>query len=117
MFLIAVSVGILLLLVCALAAIAIGALAGVLISYILRHPRSGISTDGVLGLFGFLLGSGIYIFVAPVGDFFSKRFLAPFNVAFIAATLLPCFRELRRFIRFRITSAAVNRRLQSLIPH
>jgi hypothetical protein len=113
-FPVSTCITIFLLLVYALVAIAAGALTGVLASFLLRLPKSGILEDGLLGMLGFLLLGLALIFVPALADVLSNRFVAPPYVALIFAPVLPFFRELRRFVRYRITSAAVRKRLHQL---
>jgi hypothetical protein len=102
------------LLVYALAAIAGGALTGVLASFLLGLPIFGILEDGMLGMLGFLLLGFALIFVPPLAHILINRSVAPPNVALILTPVLPFFRELCRFVRYRITSAAACRRLHQL---
>ena len=102
------------LLIYALVAMATGALSGKLASAVLGVPAPGLPEDGFLGLLGFvLLGFGL-VFVPSLGELLNYRFGNAANGALVAAPVLPCFRELSRFIRYRITSAARSRRLHQL---
>ena len=109
-----VIVGLFSLLIYALVAIAAGALTGVLASFLLGVPRSGILADGLLGMLGFILLGLALIFVPPLAYVLSNRFLSPPNVALALTPALPFLREFTRLIRYRITSAAVSRRLDQL---
>ena len=112
-FPIPVAITIFSLLIYALVAMATGALSGKLTSAVLGVPGSGFLEDGFLGLLGFVLLGLALVFVPSLGEFLNYRFGNPSN-SLLAAPVLPFFRELSRFIRYRITSAARSRRLQQL---
>ena len=114
MFPISAAVTIFLLLVYALVAIAIGALSGKLSSVVLGVPTFGLLNDGGLGLLGFLLFGLALVLVARLSEFLNYGSGNPSNTALIAAPALPLLRELSRFIRYRVTSAALNKRLHRL---
>ena len=114
MFPVAVGASVAWLLVYALAAIAAGVLTGLLASFLLGLPRSGILEDGALGMVGFLLLSLALTFVPALGDALGVRFVAPRTGALIFAPALPLLREILRLLRYWISSAAVSRRLQRL---
>ena len=113
-FPISVFVDLFFLLVYALVAVAAGALTGVLASFLLGLPISGILEDGMLGMLGFVLMGVSLVFVPSLADVLGNRFVAPPNIALFIAPVLPFFRELYRLIRYRITGAAVSRRLDQL---
>jgi len=97
----------------AIVAMVTGAFSGKLASIVLGVPTSGLLQDGWLGLLGFLMLGLALVFVPTLGDLLNK-FGNPSNVALIAAPVLPFFRELCRFVGYRISSAAVSRRLHQL---
>jgi hypothetical protein len=113
-FPISAAVTIFLLLIYALLAIALGALSGKVSSFVLGVPTFGLLNDAGLGLLGFLLFGVAFILVPRLSEFLSYASGNPSNMALIAAPVLPFFRELTRLIRYRITSAALNRRLDQL---
>ena len=113
-FPIPVAITIFSLLIYALVAIATGAASGKLASAVLGVPASGLLEDGFLGLLGFLLFGLAVVFVPSLAEFLNYRFGNSPHMSLLAAPVLPCFRELSRFIRYRITSAALSRRLQHL---
>ena len=113
-FPISAAVTIFLVLLYALVAIVIGALSGKLSSVVLGVPTFGLLNDGGLGLLGFLLFGLALVLVPRLSEFLSYGSRNPSNVALMAAPVLPFFRELSRFIRYRVTSAALNRRLHQL---
>jgi hypothetical protein len=114
MFPISAAVTIFLLLLYALIAIAIGALSGKLSSVLLGVPTFGLLNDGGLGLLGFLLFGLALTLVPQMSECLKHGSDNPSNVALIAAPVLPFFRELSRLVRYRITSADLNRRLRQL---
>jgi hypothetical protein len=109
-----VAATILELLLHALIAIAIGALSGKLSSAVLGVPTLGLLNNGGLGLLGFLLYGLALLLVPRLSEFLSFGSGNPASIALIAAPALPLLRELSRFIRYRVTSASLNRRLQQL---
>ena len=114
MFPISAAATIFVLLLYALVAIAIGALGGKLSSLVLGVPTFGLLNDGGLGLLGFLLFGLALVLMPRLSECLSYGSGNPSNVALIGAPVLPFFRELSRFIRYRVTSAALNRRLHEL---
>lgn len=78
------------LLVCALFALAAGALAGVLASFLLRLPIRGVWKDAALGQLGFFV-----FYVTNLGSRCGP--LDPFPVGLVVVALCPIVRQVHRF--------------------
>ncbi len=88
------------LLVCGLLAMASGALAGVLASFLLRLPIRGIWKDAVLGLLGFLVLWVTHL-VSLIGSLLNNNLIDPVKPGLVVAALCGIVREVLRFRKVR----------------
>jgi hypothetical protein len=78
-----------------LLAMAAGALAGVLTSFLLRLPIRGVWKDSVLGLLGFLVFSATTLF-SRLGSLLINNLIDPVSQGLVVAALCPIVRQVLR---------------------
>lgn len=82
-----------LLFICMVVATGTGALVGAIASLALRLPVRGIWKDALLGLFGFLMAFGAFVFLGPLRAFVNSD-EGPLRASLVAAAALPVLRQL-----------------------
>ena len=94
-----------LLFICMVVAAGIGALVGVIASLFTKLPVRGIWKDALLGLLGFSMVFGAFVFVGALRAFVNSD-EGPLKASLIAAVALPILRQLFQFIRSRRSTTA-----------